>query len=143
MSDLDISFFGERRKVLNDILAELENLFELRPPIRRLRMTDMKMNILLHKLAFMVKQDNDIFLTIFRLDEKRQDHIYSLALILAEEIRKIKGVNTSKLDTEVEKVKNEVKELAQFKSTLNLMKELEPHLREALDKRKKWKKDNK
>lgn len=143
MSDLDISFFGERSKVLNDILAELENLFELRPPIRRLRMTDMKMNILLHKLAFMVKQDNDIFLTIFRLDEKRQDHIYSLVLTLAEEIRKIKGINTSKLDTEVEKVKNEVKELAQFKSTLNLMKELEPHLREALDKRKKWKKDSK
>lgn len=141
-SDADELYFADRRKILNEVVTDLEALFDLGPILRPSAMTDMKMNVLLHKLAFMVKQDNDVFELIFKLDQRRHNHFNSLVVLLAEEIRKIKGTDTSKLDTKLKELKNEVADLQQYKSALNLMRELEPDLRDSVEKRKKWKKDS-
>lgn len=142
MSDVDSVFFAERRKILNKVLADLEALFDLRPIVRRAAMTDIKMNVLVHNLAFMVKQDNDIFETISKLDQRKHDRVDSMVILLAEEIRKIKGTDTSKLDAGLEGLRKEVADLQQYKPALKLMQELEPELRDSVEKRKKWKKDN-
>jgi len=145
ISDHGSWLFENRRKFLNKLVNELENLANTRRPLRRA----VVLPSLLYQLASMVKMDNDIMENNAKWNALQRTHlkkIDSTVFSLADSIREIKGnikdLDTSKLDSDVKDLRKEVAGLSQYKSTFEIMQSLAPDLQKAIDNVKKMKEDN-
>lgn len=140
--------FEERRKFLNRLVNELEDLANTPSPIRRV-VVPIEIPSLLYQLASMVEMDNTIMESNAKWNVLLRTHlkkIDSTVFSLADSIREIKGkikdLDTSKLDSDVEDLRKEVAEFRKYKATFEIMQSLAPDLQKAIDNVKKMKEDN-
>lgn len=127
-------YFASRRKQLDTLLTNIDAFFQLPSE----KQTDIKrLNNLLYIVAFRVKEDNDVLekLTLWNNDTREHlGNILSIVSSLSEQMQKIKGLDTPEFGSEIEKLKREVKELMNYKPTLETLKE-------SVEKMKKWTED--
>ena len=138
-------FFEYRRKVIDNLIVELKTLSEL-PPLRRTIMTNIEINHKLLLLAHMAKYDNEML--------KRLDHSNSIRREITTKLTSIVGFLVDELQTrkesepllkgiDIKKLKLDLEELKKFKPTLEFMESLESELREVIEKRRRFLKNNK
>lgn len=137
-------FFENRRKFLDKLVGEIEDLCNRPTIIRRARLP-IDVPILLYQLIYIVKLDNDLIETLAKWGTDRQkilEGLISRVFSLTREIYEIKGQDTSKLDADFQKLKDEVEQLRQYQPTLELMESMVPYLQDAIERVRRWREDN-
>ena len=130
-------YFNSRRKDLQKIVAELDRLNKL-PLGRQTIQTRLKINQILHKLAFFVEVDNDILELLARQDSESRKVLIDLTTLvssLVSELQKVNGLE--------ERLKNVIDRLSSVEETASMYLDTYESLNQVINKIKKREKGKK